>query len=194
MKIGIILLAAGASRRMGRPKQLLPFRGKSLIQHICGELLKIKVEEIVVVLGANDQKIRPELSNLPVKTVWNPNGDNGMGGSIATGVSYFKENDLKIDAFLIVLCDQPFLTAKYLKNLTKKTQEAKKGIAASTYANTVGVPAFFHQKYTDDLLALKEQGGAKKLFQKYKNDLLSIPFPQGEFDLDTPEDYERFGK
>lgn len=194
MKIGGILLAAGASRRMGRPKQLLPFKGTTLIQYMCEELLKVDFEQFIVVLGANEALIRPKIESLPVHIVVNKAWDRGMGGSITKGLSFSLRQATNLDAYIIVLCDQPFLTADYLNLLCQNHQTYKKGIISSEYANTIGVPAFFHKKYEEDLLALNGQRGAKKLFKKYKHDLLSIPFPEGEIDLDTPDDYERFGK
>ena len=194
MKVGAILLAAGASRRMGRAKQLLPFNGTTLIRHICQEVLKSNCERLIVVLGANSDLIRPEIQDLPVHIVLNKDWEHGMGGSIATGVSFFKEQKANLDAFLLILCDQPFLRAEYLNFIIQKHQTEGKNIIASTYAETVGVPALFHKNYQEDLLRLKEEGGAKKLFSTYRTDLLKIPFPQGEIDLDTPEDYKRFGK
>ena len=89
MKVGAILLAAGASRRMGRAKQLLPFNGTTLIRHICQEVLKSNCERLIVVLGANSDLIRPEIQDLPVHIVLNKDWEHGMGGSIATGVSFF---------------------------------------------------------------------------------------------------------
>ena len=194
MKIGAILLAAGASRRMGRPKQLLPFNGTTLIRHICQEVLNSNCERLVVVLGANSDLIRPEIQDLPVDHVLNQDWDNRNGGECCYRCEFFKAEKINLDAFLLFVCDQPFLTAEYLNRLIEKYQTEKQNIIASTYADTIGVPAVFDKRYQEDLLRLKEQRGAKKLFSKYEADLLAVPFPEGKIDLDTPEDYKRFGK
>lgn len=186
--IAIIVLAAGASNRLGQPKQLLQLGEKTLLAQICETALAIDNQQVVVILGAHCEVIKPAIGHLPIEIVFNEKWSEGMGSSIACGMSHLPENT---DAVLLLLCDQPFVTAVFLKEILGKWQESKPEIMASEYAGTIGPPAIFHQKLFGELAALTGQQGAKRVMEAHRAQLVSVDFPEGALDIDTPEDWER---
>jgi molybdenum cofactor cytidylyltransferase len=186
--IGIIILAAGASTRMGKPKQLLPYQGRSLLRHITEVAIASKNQPIVVVLGANAESIKPEICQLPVQIVENLQWASGMSSSIQAGVNALGQN---VEAVVITLCDQPFVSPEVINQLVEAYRLTNKAIVACEYAGTLGVPALFHHTFFSQLMTLKQGEGAKQIIKKYINEVTSIPFLQGKIDIDTPDDYEQ---
>ena len=176
---------------MGKPKQLLKFKGKTLLQlaertataSVCG--LR------VAVLGANAEILQDELHGFDLEIVYNEDWKTGMSSSIKAGLNKLLEINNALKAVVIMVCDQPFLTPKIINNLIEKYIETDALIAASKYAETLGVPALFDEKLFDELKNLNEKSGAKSLIKKFKDKTISIDFPAGKFDIDTPEDYSK---
>ncbi|WKN32689.1 nucleotidyltransferase family protein [Porifericola rhodea] len=185
----IIILAAGSSSRMGQPKQLLPFEGKTLLQRAAEEALKANTAEVWVVLGCNAEKIRGSAEKLPVKIVINSDWASGMGSSIRTGVHAALKSNASLEGICIMLTDQPYVNAKHLEKLIRTHSSTYKPLIASEYKGILGVPAYFHHTYFSALLQLKADQGARKLILKNQQDVTGIAFPQGITDIDTPEDY-----
>lgn len=191
-KIGIIILAAGASTRMnGEPKQLLEFEGKTLLRRAAETALSSGLRPIVVVLGANAEKLLPEIKDLPVLTAINENWATGMGGSIKTGLSVLLAENREIEAAILMLCDQPFVTAETLNRLIETFQKTKKPIAASQYADTIGVPALFAREMFTELSDLQGEAGAKAVIKKHAADIARTPEPEAAFDVDTQADFQK---
>ena len=189
--IAIIVLAAGASTRLGQPKQLLRLGDKTLLAQICETALSIENQQVVVVLGANCEAIKPAVEHLPVEIIFNEKWSEGMGRSIACGMSQLRPD---AGAVLLLLCDQPFVTTDFLSDLVGKWRNSPVQIVASSYAGTFGPPAIFDQKLFPELAALQGQQGAKKLMEKHRAQLALVDFPDGEKDVDTPGDWERIGE
>ncbi|MFN3782805.1 MAG: NTP transferase domain-containing protein [Spirosomataceae bacterium] len=192
MQTSIVLLAAGASSRMGTPKQLLPIGSKNMIQTLIDEALKTSCYPITVVLGANKAKIVPALVDMPINLVDNANWESGMASSIKMGLigSYMIEKN--IDSILFLTSDMPYVTSGYIQEIIRKAEETEALIIASKYGGTVGIPALFKREIFTDLLELTGEEGARKLIQQNKEKLALVDFPNGAFDLDTPEDYASF--
>lgn len=186
--VAIIILAAGASTRMGKPKQLLPYQGSSLLQHTIESAIASVCKPVVVVLGANAQHIRPEIAQPAVQVVENPQWNLGMSASIRSGILSLSET---IDAAVITVCDQPFLSAEIINDLVERYHSSGKAIAASEYAGTLGVPALFGRALFSELATLGDSVGAKHLINKHLNQVFGVPFPLGAVDIDTPQDYEQ---
>lgn len=186
MEYGAIILAAGASTRMGRSKQLLKIDGQTLLKKTVSTVLSAGVNHTVVVLGANAAEHEKEINDLPVSIIINPNWKLGIGSSIKAGVKELTRT--KLDGFFILVCDQPFLTKNHLAELIKKHQSSGCAIVASQYAATIGVPALFSSELISTLLELNHEEGAKQVIKK--NIHLTIPFDKGEIDLDTWSDYQ----
>jgi len=189
---GIIILAAGASTRMGQPKQLLRVGSENLIQRVLRTALATVFRPVVVVLGAKWEKIEPELEAFPVHKVVNETWANGMGSSISAGLNYLLQEESTLDAVIILVGDQPLLNAQILLDLHQLAQTQQAPLVVSHYANTMGVPALFTRALFPELIALEGATGAKALIQKYRDRAAILEFPEGALDLDTPEDWTAF--
>ncbi len=178
----LILLAAGASTRLGRPKQLLPFRGQSLLRHAAQTALAASCRPVVVVLGAGDERLRPELAGLPVQTVFNPHWTEGVASSIRAGIEA-----VAAEAALFMLCDQPFVTAEMLDRIARCHRQDRAAIVASEYEGALGAPALFSREFFPELAALKGDAGAKKILLRHADRLARVPMPEAAFDVDRKE-------
>lgn len=187
-KIGLILLAAGSSSRLGQAKQLLPYKGESLIRHAALAAIDADFKPIVVVLGAEADATKKELQNLAVIQVVNSHWEKGLASSIKKGLQEILLLEPELDGLVLMVCDQPYVNANLLRKLKKAWLETGKGLAACTYAGTVGTPALIARDYFPEIEALQGQEGAKKLLLAYKTFLALVPFPMGKVDIDTPED------
>ena len=188
--VGAIVLAAGASTRMGTPKQLLDFQGRSFLRHTVEIVVASICKPIVVVLGAYAEKIRPEVNHLPVLVVENPQWQDGMGASIQVGMTALNAATEEIEGVVLTLCDQPFVSCDVINQLVAAYHSTGQGIIASEYAGTLGVPALFSRKFFSDLLNLQTTSGAKQVIKKYSHEVFPLPFAAGAIDVDTPQDYE----
>jgi molybdenum cofactor cytidylyltransferase len=190
MKTGVIILAAGSSSRLGRPKQLIEFQGKNLIQKAIKEAQKSKADSLVVVLGWNPDLIKTGFDSDKIPYVINENWEEGMASSMQEGLRFLMENEHP-DQVILMLVDQPFVDSKLLDRLILEKEKSGKGILACSYSETLGVPAIFDQSYFEEMLCLKGSEGAKKVILKNSDDVFSIDFPLGAVDLDTEEDLIR---
>lgn len=177
---------------MGQSKQLLSIEGKPLLSLMTETCASAKLGDIVVVLGAREQAHRDVIKDLPIHIVQNSNWESGIGSSIKTGLRHIIEHWKGAEAVLILLCDQPHLTANHLISLFNAYQNTGGTIVASSYGNTIGVPAIFDQTLFQDLLNLKDNEGAKKIIQSNREEATLVPFQGGDVDLDTLEDYNTF--
>jgi molybdenum cofactor cytidylyltransferase len=203
--IGAVILAAGGSSRLGKAKQLLMFRGETLIQRAVRAVVEAGCHPVIVVAGDLGDSIR---SNLDIRdsrissssalenrvrpiVVENAAWQRGLGTSIRCGL---QEIGRSADAVVLVTCDQPLVEGNVIAQLIAAQQKTGKPIVASRYADTLGVPALFERSYFEALLALPDDSGAKKLIEEQPDDVASIPFEDGAVDVDTPEDFERLNE
>ena len=188
-QVGLVLLAAGASTRMGTPKQLLPYQGRSLIRHTAGVALASVCHPIVVVLGASAKLIEPELAQLAVQVVKNPWWEQGMSSSISVGMKAIAQM-APLDAVVIALGDQPLISAATINQLVERYQHHH-AIIACEYSGTIGVPALFSRCLFQELINLEGAAGAKQVLKQHADSVLTIQVPEAAVDLDTPADYEQ---
>ena len=194
-KIGLILLAAGASNRLGNfPKQLLEFRGKTLARHSAENALASECGKICVVLGANAEKIKREIDDLPIAIVVNENWQSGMSSSLKCGLEKLLEIEPNLSAVVVMLGDQPLIDSTIINRLIEAFSETQKPVIASQYAETVGVPAIFARSVFNEILNLSADGGAKQVIKKYAASVEKISVPEAAFDVDTRTDYENLLK
>jgi molybdenum cofactor cytidylyltransferase len=177
---------------MGTPKQLLPIQGTSLLRHLAKISIASMCDPIAVVLGANAQQIRTEVEDLPLQIVDNLHWRSGMGTSVSKGLAALLEWHPTLNAVLILVCDQPFVTTALIDRLVITYQSDSHQIVATTYLNTIGVPVLFSDRYFPELLQLNSDTGARKIVQKHLHETHTIAFPQGAIDLDTPDEYQAF--
>jgi molybdenum cofactor cytidylyltransferase len=189
MKTGIIILAAGSSSRMGKTKQLLTYKGKTLLQTVMDEALKTNCKPVVVVLGAKAKEIAAHHQNSRIRIITNKSWENGMASSIVTGLSSVLKNNRAIESIIIAVADQVFIKMSNFNHLIEKQKETGKNIVASTYAETIGTPVLFNKHYFDALLLLKGTDGAKNILKQFPQDVETVPFELGEIDIDTEADY-----
>lgn len=189
--VSIIILAAGASTRMGKPKQLLLYQGRSFLSHTIESAIASVCKPVVVVLGANSQQIRSEISQPFIQIVENPQWNLGMNTSIRSGILALANYSESVDAAVIAVCDQPFISAEIINGLVSAYYSSEKPIIASQYAETLGVPALFSRKFFSELANMNESVGAKYLIKKHRDQVFAFPFPQGKIDIDTPQEYEQ---
>lgn len=190
-KTGIIILAAGNSSRLGRPKQLLEYKESTLLKNTISEALKVENSLVIVVTGSNHDLIEKELNLPEVTFAFNSDWENGMSSSIVKGIKELLLLNPDCEQCILAVCDQPFVTNAVFENLITQANKTKKGIAASAYSQTLGTPVLFRKKYFQELLELKGQEGAKKLIKKYTEDVVSVLFEKGNIDIDTEEDYSK---
>lgn len=187
-KAAIIILAAGNSSRLGEPKQLLPYKGKTLLRHTADEALLV-TPKVLIVTGEENPDITEQITGFHY--IRNESWAEGMASSLKTGLQETLQRFPETEQFIFTVCDQPFISASVFKALIEKKSTSPKGIVASAYAETLGVPVLFSGSYIQELLNLKGQEGARKLIQQHKEDTDSISFEQGSWDIDTPEDYKK---
>jgi molybdenum cofactor cytidylyltransferase len=198
MKIALLILAAGESKRMSGIKQLLPWKNTSLLGHTIEQALQSKGDQVYVVLGAHANKIAPTIAHYNIQTIENTNWKNGLGNSIAAGVQYIKENQDHYDAILITLADQPLIDAAYYNELIAAYSQKEAKIIASETNSKPSVPALFDALYFDKLSQLHQDQGAKEILVNAQKEVYRLPATANLIDLDTPSDYEQlynnFGK
>jgi molybdenum cofactor cytidylyltransferase len=185
---GIILLAAGASQRLGQPKQLLPWGDSDLLRHAAEIALEADLGPVAVVLGAVDDACRDSLKEMPVQIITNPQWHTGMGSSIAAGMHSLEENGL--ENVIVMLCDQPFIHAENLRELVSLREQSGCETIASRYNGTLGPPALFSQNRFDQLRALEGKTGAKSILQN-ETSCMAIDCINAKIDIDTPDDWRR---
>ena len=187
---GIIILAAGASTRLGKPKQLLEYHGKTLLNHSVNEAIKAKADGVVVMLGKNADLFKNEIDEEKVDVVINKDWEEGMASSVRLGLDTLLSRKPYIDAVIFMVCDQPHISSSILNDLITTQQKTTKQIVTCDYGGSIGPPALFHKKYFHELMELKGDVGARNIIQQNMNDVVTILFPEGKIDIDTKEDYE----
>ena len=187
---GIVILAAGASTRLGKPKQLLQYHGKTLLNHAVNEAINAKADAVVVILGKNADLFKNEIDNEKIRVVINKNWEEGMASSVRLGLETLLKIKPYMDAVIFMVCDQPYISSLILNELITAQQKTTKQIVTCNYGETIGPPALFHKKYFRELAKLKGDVGARNIIQQNMNDVTTILFPEGKIDIDTEEDYE----
>ena len=193
MNTAIIILAAGASSRMGAPKQLLLVDGKTLIKRVCDTAMGTPCHPIVLVLGANGNLIRKETERMPITVIDNPQWENGMSSSIKMGLAGAYMTEKAIEAVIFLTVDMPYVSTELINKMIEKAKSDEKiEIVACKYQNQMGIPVLFKRSLFTNLLELSGDEGAKKVVIKNKDKTAFIDFPGGKLDLDTVEEYRNF--
>lgn len=187
MTVAAVILAAGASRRLGRAKQLVAWEGEPLLRRTVRIALESGFSPVRVVLGAEVESCREALEGLEAEVILNPEWEEGMGSSLRAGIGGISED---VEAALLLVCDQPALNGALLAEILAAHRSAPDRLVASFYSGIRGIPALFPRRLFPELGALRGDKGARGLLRE--GDVLEVPFPGGERDLDTPEDLERF--
>ena len=185
--VALLLLAAGASTRMGRPKQLLPYHGRTLLRHAAEMAVAAGCAPIVLVTGALHDELLAEIVGLPILAVHNLDWETGMASSIRAGLTAVAAAAPR--AVLVMLTDQPLVTPELLRQLIVQQQVTQAPIVAAAYGETLGVPAIFDKSLLPELLKLQGAQGAGRLIARLGAAVGQVAFPAGLLDVDTPAQY-----
>ena len=192
--IKVLLLAAGQSSRMGKPKQLLPVANETLISLALKKAMLASTNGVYCVLGANSDAIQSELRDYSITIVKNEQWQEGLGKSIAIGTTAILKKESETQGILILLADQPWVDDTYLEKMISRFKAQPDILVASDYGEFYGVPALFPESYFDQLEKLRGDNGAKELLNSEDIPVLGVRSPEKLNDIDTPEDYEQFLK
>jgi molybdenum cofactor cytidylyltransferase len=203
-KLALVILAAGSSSRMGKPKQLLPFNGVPLLQVAVNAAVSLADSgskhssfEIIAfaVLGANSDQIRSEIDFGPCRQLLNDNWQSGMASSITLALTCIKKNEPDTCGVILMMADQPYVTDAVLAEIIGKVEQTGLPIVVSSYPargsdeKIPGPPAFFAQELFPELLQLEGDAGARKVVLAHADRVAAIDFPLGAIDIDTEADY-----
>lgn len=192
MSIPAIVLAAGASSRLGRPKQLVEYQGETLLARAIRLSHEAGGDPVFVVLGANLEVILPTgLSDKAVPVI-NKDWQEGISTSIHAGLRAVHGVLPATEGVLLLACDQPRLSVEHLRALMRAfSLQSGAAIAASAYAGVRGTPAVFPRGAFRQLFELRGDTGARALLTKPARPVVGVPFPDGELDIDTPADLDQ---
>ncbi len=190
--VSAVILAAGASTRMGRPKLAIPVRGTPMICRVVAAALASRCGEAIIVLGTHADLYRSLLDGLAVRIVENPDPTEGMGSSIRAGIEAVSP---EATGAVILLADQPFVPAEAIDRLIETAVAEGRRIVASACHGTVGPPAYFHRALFPELLALRDDRGARSVIQSHPQEVVTVPFPESyAADVDTSADLSAIGE
>ncbi len=187
-----VILAAGESSRLGFPKQLLPFRNKTILEIVVDNVMKSKIKKIFLVLGFKAQEIKKNLNsqirNKKIKFLINRDFKKGKATSILLAL---KKIPFSYQAAMFILGDKPLVDGKLINRLLKTFQRKKSLLAFPVYRTQRGNPIIFHRQLFPELLKLKGDYGGQKLIRKYWNlaARLKLKSWDSQFEVDTWEDY-----
>ena len=184
-RIAGVILAAGKSRRLRQPKQLIQLAGESLLRRTARVTVEAGCAPVFVVLGYEAERMYPELNGLRVQPLRNEGWAEGMGASVRRGVAAALA---AADGVLLLVCDQPRLSAEHLRALLTRHEETGALITASAYEGRLGVPAVFAAKLFPELLQIRGDRGARQVIQRHRDAVQSLEWPDGAVDIDRPED------
>jgi molybdenum cofactor cytidylyltransferase len=190
MSVAVVILAAGESKRLGRPKQLVVWQGKTLLRRAAEVASESKCERVFCVLGAREEECRKELSGTRAEPIVNADFAKGIGTSIRNGAAACESADA--DAMLVMLCDQPNVTTATLGRLVDawRARVGARG-AASRYGDAIGVPAIFDRALFPELRVIGDDEGAKRVLTRHESDIAIVDAPEAAVDVDTEADLSR---
>lgn len=189
-RVWAVVLAAGESRRMGEPKLLLPFKGKTIIEKVLENILSSRVQRVVVVVGAIREKIERRIQNFPVYTTYNPSFRQGMLSSVQRGIDFLPHES---QAALVFLGDQPSIPSEVVDRVMEVFLKTPQGIAVPVYQNKRGHPIVIDLKYREEVKNLNPKKGLRDLTHKQTEDICEVEVDNPGIlrDIDDRKDYRR---
>ena len=194
--ITAVILAAGESSRMGRPKALLPFAGTTFIEAIVGALNQSRVGEIVVVLGHNAEEMKHRIEHLTVTIVVNREYKQGQLSSLHAAIRYLNASPRRSEGMLVHLVDHPYLNPALVDRMIESFYAAHKLIVLPRYRTRRGHPVIFSASLFQELLEAPLDQGAKAIVNAHRADTLELDTDDAgiAIDIDTPEEYREYVK
>ncbi|MCG6964269.1 MAG: nucleotidyltransferase family protein [Acidobacteria bacterium] len=188
--VAVAVLAAGGSSRLGRAKQLIEWRGDTLLRWAAKTASSAACGPAVVVLGARALRLRRELADLPVKIVINDYWQDGLAGSIRTALAAARSLAPESSGILLTLTDQPLVSVELLRELVDLHRRHPGCPIACAYAGTVGAPALIPRELFAELDELEGDSGARAVLRRHRREVIELPFPAGAHDVDTESDLD----
>ncbi|MGE5061715.1 MAG: nucleotidyltransferase family protein [Betaproteobacteria bacterium] len=187
-----VVLSAGESSRMGRPKALLPIDGQTFIEKIVAALKQTKVGKIIVILGHNARELQSKISHLPVEILINTDYKLGQLSSLQLAVRNLQP-DLECDGMLVHLVDHPYLAPALVEEMIRRFYETKKRIIVPKFHGKRGHPVIFSNALFDEILSAPMEEGAKAVVNAHRAETLEIETEEEGIavDIDTPELYQQ---
>lgn len=187
-RVAAVVLAAGSSTRMGRNKLLLDLGGETIVRRAVRAAAGAGVDQVVVVLGHEEPRVRAELEGLPCTPIVNPDHAEGAGTSVRTGV---RQVAAGADAIVVVLADMPFVTAEMIATLVQRYRETGAPLVASHYGDVQAPPTLYDRALFEELLAIPGERCAKQVVRRHENEAVVVAWPESALrDIDVPADYE----
>lgn len=187
-EVAAVIIAAGGSSRLGEPKQLLMLEGETLLRRATRMASEAGADPVLVILGANRERIEAEVDLAGVKVVANNGWKEGMASSIRLGIEGLKKEGTQPAGVLLMVCDQPAVTSEHLRRMIETFRQHPASAIASTYAGKRGIPAIFPRNAFAHLLALAGDQGARRLLSQADREVIEVPLAGGELDIDSPAD------
>jgi len=189
-RLWAIILAAGESKRMGFPKMLLNFNGRTMIENVIGNVTESEVDNIMVVLGADKEELVKLIGKTSLKYCYNENYKEGMLSSVKCG---FRNLPSDYNAVLVFQGDQPLITPTAINTVIEAYLSSGKGIIIPTYKNRRGHPLLIDRKYGDEIDKLSAAKGLRSLADKFSDDVLEVDTDESGIlrDFDTYEEYKK---
>jgi len=184
-----IVLAAGRSSRLGRPKQLLPVHGESLIRHTLRRVLASSLDQVILVIGHEADEVRDTVADLPVKCVLNPDAAGGQSTSVRAGLAAVTQ---EVACAVFILGDQPGVDPKVIDMLIDAWRKSRSAVVAPRYEDRIGNPVLFDRRVFPELALLDGDTGARPVVRAYQNsgELHLVPVNgAAPPDVDTDADY-----
>lgn len=169
---------------------MLPYNGKSLLENTVDTANETDANPVIVVLGANAVQLEKELDEKKVHIVENKEWKEGMASSIRCGLETLKHIAPSADGVILMVCDQPHVSSSLLNELITLQKKTARPVITSHYNDVVGPPVLFHRSVFPELLELNGDAGARKIVEKYKDNLATVSFEKGSVDIDTEDDYK----
>lgn len=190
-RTAILILAAGQSKRLGEPKQLLPYKKTTLLSHAIELVKPIERSDVFVVIGAHFSEIFQSLRGEKATIIKNNNWEDGMGSSLSKGITFIQKKG-KFDRVLVTLSDLPLVTTEHYRDLISLSETSRKRIILTEYEdNVTGVPSIFDRSLFNELSLLVDDEGAKPVIKKYKKEVLKMTSKTPYFDIDTKDAYNK---
>ena len=190
MNIAGIILAAGASTRMTKHKQLLNYKGQSLLNNVIHKCLKIPLCDIICITGHLDKELKDEVDNANITFIHNVRHKEGMVGSLKLGINHLSR-DYSVDAALVLLTDQPLIPINHYQLMLDQMKAEKPSLMATSYKGTIGVPAIYTQPFFSKIMDLENSASAKSILKQHRDLLTTLDCAEASIDVDTDEDYQK---
>lgn len=189
--LSVLIPAAGASERLGRPKQLIRYKGRSLLQNAVDLAHSLSPLEIIVVTGAYSEAVAESLQDDSVSWVDNPDWSKGIGGSIAVGAAAINH---EATGLMVLLCDQWRIEEQDLTKLARAWQADPTRIVVSEAGGAYMPPVIFPALYVEQLRTLQGDQGARSLFTQFLDRLTAVHVKNAAYDLDTPSQLDELSQ